>query len=174
MAPGYESLDKSRTPFGTKLKKSIYGLRLRPKNWFGTMDDHLSNIGFPSLKLDPCVYAFEDKTNLFRHSDALCGQASFNWQRQGPARQYKEAANAPFRSYGLRERVDCAWHERHPETQERDDHHRPEGLHGGHSRALRYDDELQPRTYAWALLNQTEDNCWTRKESSGTSPSTAP
>ena len=26
------------------------------------MDDHLSNIGFRSLKLDPCVYVFEAKT----------------------------------------------------------------------------------------------------------------
>ena len=26
------------------------------------MDDHLSNIGFRSLKSDPCVYVFEDKT----------------------------------------------------------------------------------------------------------------
>ena len=26
------------------------------------MDDHLSNIGFRSLKSDPCVHVFEDKT----------------------------------------------------------------------------------------------------------------
>ena len=31
-------------------------------NWFGTTNDHLSNIGFRSLKSDPCVYVFEDKT----------------------------------------------------------------------------------------------------------------
>ena len=31
-------------------------------NWFGIMDDHLSNIGFRSLKSDPCVYVFDDKT----------------------------------------------------------------------------------------------------------------
>ena len=31
-------------------------------NWFGIMDDQLSNIGFRSLKSDPCVYVFEDKT----------------------------------------------------------------------------------------------------------------
>ena len=31
--------------------------------WFGTMDDHLSNIGFRSLKSDPCVYVFEDETS---------------------------------------------------------------------------------------------------------------
>ena len=46
-----------------KLKKSLYDLRQSPKNWFGTMDDHLSKIGFRSLKLDLCVYVFEDKTS---------------------------------------------------------------------------------------------------------------
>ena len=62
MAPGYETYDKSEVPFVMKLKKSLYGFRQSPKNWFGTMDDHLSNIGFGSLKSDPCVYVFEDKT----------------------------------------------------------------------------------------------------------------
>ena len=55
MTPGYETYDKSGVPFVMKLKKSLYGLRQSPKNWFGTMDDHLSNIGFRSLKSDPCV-----------------------------------------------------------------------------------------------------------------------
>ena len=36
-------------------------LRQSSKNWFGTMDNHLSNIGFHSLKSDPCVYVFKDK-----------------------------------------------------------------------------------------------------------------
>ena len=62
MAPGYETYDTSGVPFVMKLKKSLYGLRRSPKNWFGTMDDRLSNIGFRSLKSDPCVYVFEDKT----------------------------------------------------------------------------------------------------------------
>ena len=53
---------KSRVPFVIKLKKSLYGLRQSPKKWFGTMDAHLSNIGLRSLKSDPCVYVFEDKT----------------------------------------------------------------------------------------------------------------
>ena len=62
MAPGYETYDKSRVPFVMKLKTSFYGLRQSPRNWFGTMDDHLSNIGFRLLKSDPCVYVFEDMT----------------------------------------------------------------------------------------------------------------
>ena len=45
-----------------KFKKSLYGLRQSPENWFGTMDDHLSSTGFRSLKSDPCVYEFEYKT----------------------------------------------------------------------------------------------------------------
>ena len=64
MAPGYETYDKSGVLFVMKLKKSLYGLRQSPKNWIGTMDDHLSNIGFRSLKSDPCVYVFEDKTGI--------------------------------------------------------------------------------------------------------------
>ena len=63
MAPGYETYDKSGDPFVMKLEKSLYGLQQSPKNWFSTMDDHLSNIGFRSLKSDPCVYVFEDKTD---------------------------------------------------------------------------------------------------------------
>ena len=62
LVPSYETCDKSGVLFVMKLKKSLYGLRQSPKNWFGTMDDHLSNIGFRSLKSDPCVYGFEDKT----------------------------------------------------------------------------------------------------------------
>ena len=62
MAPGYDTYHKTGVPFVMKLKKGLYGLRQSPKNWFGTMDDHLSNIGFRSLKSDPCVYVFGDKT----------------------------------------------------------------------------------------------------------------
>ena len=62
MAPGYETYDNSGVPFTMKLKKSLYGLRQSTRNWFGTMEDHLSNIGFRSLKSDPCVYVFKDKT----------------------------------------------------------------------------------------------------------------
>ena len=61
MAPGYETYDKSGVPFVMKVKKSFYGLRQSPKNWSGTMDDHLSNIGFRSLKSDPCVDVFKDR-----------------------------------------------------------------------------------------------------------------
>ena len=63
MAPGYVTYDKSGVPFVMKPKKSLYSLPQSPKNWFGTMDDHLSNIGFRSLKPDACVYVSEDKTN---------------------------------------------------------------------------------------------------------------
>ena len=62
MAPVYETYDMSGVPFVMKLKKSLYALRQSPENWFGTMNDHLSNIGSRSLKSDPCVYMFEAKT----------------------------------------------------------------------------------------------------------------
>jgi len=47
-----------------KRKKRLYGLRQSPKNWFGTMDHHLANIGFLPLKSDPCIYVFEDDTGF--------------------------------------------------------------------------------------------------------------
>ena len=62
--PGYETYDKSGTPFVMKLKKSLYGLRQIPKNWFGTMGYHLSNIILYLLKSDPCVCAFEGITGF--------------------------------------------------------------------------------------------------------------
>ena len=62
MAPGYETHDMSGVPFVVKLKTSLYDLRQSPKNWFGTMDDHLLNVGFRSLKKDSCVYVLENKT----------------------------------------------------------------------------------------------------------------
>ena len=63
MAPGYEAYEKSGVSFAMKLKNSLYGIRQSPKKWFGTKDDHLSNTGFRSLKSDPCVYVFGDKTD---------------------------------------------------------------------------------------------------------------
>ena len=62
MAHGYETYDKSKVQFVMKLENSLYDLRQSPKNRLGTMDDHLSKIGFRSLKSDPCVYVFEAKT----------------------------------------------------------------------------------------------------------------
>ena len=62
MALGYETYNKSGVPFVMKLKKSLQGLQQSPMNWVGTMDDNLSNTGFRSLRSDPCVYVFEDKT----------------------------------------------------------------------------------------------------------------
>ena len=75
MVPDYETYGKSGVPFVMKLKKSLYGLRQSPKNWFGTMDDHLSHIGFRSLKSDSCVHVFEDKTGtaiLTLYVDDIC------------------------------------------------------------------------------------------------------
>ena len=36
MVPGYETYDKGDVHFVMKLKKSLYGLRQSPTNWFGT------------------------------------------------------------------------------------------------------------------------------------------
>ena len=64
MALGYEIADKSGAPLVMKLKKSLYGLRQSPRNWFGMMDHHLAKIGSRPLQSDPCIYVFEDDTGF--------------------------------------------------------------------------------------------------------------
>ena len=61
MVPGYERSNESGVPLVMKLKKSLHGLRQSPKNWFSTMDRHLSKIRFRSFKSDPCVYVYKDE-----------------------------------------------------------------------------------------------------------------
>ena len=61
MAPGYERRNESGVPLVMKLKKSLYGLRHSPRNWFSTMDHHLGKIVFRCLKSDQCIYVYEDK-----------------------------------------------------------------------------------------------------------------
>ena len=47
--PGYESLDATTgLPNVMNLKKSFYGLRQSPRNWFNTIDDQLGDMGFTS------------------------------------------------------------------------------------------------------------------------------
>ena len=64
MALGFETNDKEGVALLMKLKKSLYGLRQSPKNWFGTMDVELAAIGFRPRKSDPCVYVYEDETGF--------------------------------------------------------------------------------------------------------------
>ena len=60
MAPGYEEFDERGIPLVMRLLKSLYGLRQSPTNWWGTIDVHLVEIGFKSLKSDPCVYIYSE------------------------------------------------------------------------------------------------------------------
>ena len=64
MVPGYDTNDKAGVSLAMKLKKSLYGLRQSPKNWFSTMDVELAVIGFRPLKSDPCVYVYKDETGF--------------------------------------------------------------------------------------------------------------
>ena len=64
MVPGYETNNEAGVYLVMKLKKSLYGLRQSPKNWFSTMDVELAIIGFRPLKSDPCVYVYEDETGF--------------------------------------------------------------------------------------------------------------
>ena len=58
MAPGFETSTGEGTPQVMKLLKSLYGLWQSPRNRFGTIDNHLEEIGFKPLKSDPCVYIY--------------------------------------------------------------------------------------------------------------------
>ena len=105
MASGYETYDKSGVPFVMKLKKILHGLRQSPENWFCTMDDHLSNIGFRSLKSDPCVYVFEDKTGtamltlyvddiiLLGNNNQLPGKLK---KKKSPSTSSRQSNNSPI------------------------------------------------------------------------------
>ena len=64
MTPGYETNDESGVPLVMKLKKTLYGLRQRPKNGFGTIDAELAATGSRPLKSDPCVYVYENETGF--------------------------------------------------------------------------------------------------------------
>ena len=64
MAPDFETSDKAVVYLVIKLKKSLYGLRQNPKNWFGPMDVKLTVIGSHPLKSDLCVYIHADETGF--------------------------------------------------------------------------------------------------------------
>ena len=51
-------------PLVMKPKKRLYELRQSPKNWFGTMDQCLGDIGFRPPTCDPCVYIYEDEVGF--------------------------------------------------------------------------------------------------------------
>ena len=56
MAPGYEEFSNNGVPMVLRLLKRLYGLRQSPRCRYGTVDKHVVEIGFKSLKSDPCVY----------------------------------------------------------------------------------------------------------------------
>ena len=39
-----------------KFKKSLYGLKQSGRNWFFTLRDFLTSIGFKGSKSDPCLF----------------------------------------------------------------------------------------------------------------------
>ena len=60
MAPGYEEFNNDGVPLVTRLLKSLYGLRQNPRCWYGTFGEHVVEVGFKSLKSDPCVYIYSE------------------------------------------------------------------------------------------------------------------
>ena len=60
MAPGYEEFNNDGVPMVMGLLKSLYGLRQSPRCWYGTIDEPVVEIGFKSLKSDPCVYIYSE------------------------------------------------------------------------------------------------------------------
>ena len=60
MAPGYEEFSNDGVPMVMRLLKSLYGLRQSPRCWYGTVGKHVVEIGFKSLKSDPCGYIYSE------------------------------------------------------------------------------------------------------------------
>ena len=44
-----------------RLLKSLYDLRQKSTNWWGTIQEYLVEIGFKSLKSDPCIYIYSEE-----------------------------------------------------------------------------------------------------------------
>ena len=100
MAPGYERSNESGVSLAMKLKKSLYGLRQSPKNWSSTMDHHLGKIGLCSLKLDPCVYVYEDENGSAILTLYVDDVLLTTGHQQAVAGQAQEATYGPFRDDG--------------------------------------------------------------------------
>ena len=60
MAPEYEEFHNDGVPMVMRLLRSLYGLRQSPRCWYGTVDEHVVEIGFTSLKRDPYVYIYSE------------------------------------------------------------------------------------------------------------------
>ena len=63
--PGRESLDATTgRPNVMKPKKSLYGLRQSPRNWFNTIDDSLRDTGCTATASGQCIYIFGSDDNV--------------------------------------------------------------------------------------------------------------
>ena len=65
MVPEYEEFSNDGVPTVMRLLKSLYGLRQSPRCWYGTVDKHVVEIGFKSLKSDPCVYTYSEGCAIY-------------------------------------------------------------------------------------------------------------
>jgi hypothetical protein len=52
-----QQLQKLRTGCWLKLKKSLYGTKQAPRNWYNMLDAHLKVMGFGKNFADPCFYS---------------------------------------------------------------------------------------------------------------------
>ena len=79
MTPSYEEFDNKRIPMIMRLFNSLCSLRQSPANWWGTVHEHLVEIGFKSLKSDPWVYIYSQygvivSLTLYVDDDLLLGK----------------------------------------------------------------------------------------------------
>ena len=74
-----------------KLKKSLYGLRQSPKNFFEHLKDQLEAIGFKQSTADPCLFikggciciTYVDDILMFANSDDIITNVIENLRLQG-------------------------------------------------------------------------------------------
>jgi len=58
-SPGFE--EKTRDGLVCKLKKSLYGLKQSPRQWYKLLDKFLRDKGYRRSDVDPCIYVKGDE-----------------------------------------------------------------------------------------------------------------
>ena len=74
-----------------KLKKSLYGLRQSPKNFFEHLKDQLGAVGFTQSTVDPCLFikgdciciTYVDDILMFANSDDIITKVIEDLRLQG-------------------------------------------------------------------------------------------
>ncbi|KNZ50128.1 hypothetical protein VP01_4584g2 [Puccinia sorghi] len=86
-----------------KLKKSFYGLKQSPKNWYKTLTAWLHSIGFHASSSDPCLYLCDKNiSGVFFHVDNLILMGPGNNFKKEFERFSNSSCHAPNTILGMK------------------------------------------------------------------------